>query len=143
PNARLAAVAHRRPEAAAEFAAKYGCDASSDLDALLARDDVDVIAVATPSGTHADIAIAAAARKKHCIVEKPIDIDLKKIDAAIRAHEEAGTRLGGIFNYRFLPTARLFKEAVDRNRFGRMTFGMAYGPWWRDQAYYDNGGWRG
>ena len=80
---------------------------------------------------------------KHCIVEKPIDITLEKVDAAIAAHEKSGTRLGGIFNVRFMPTARLFKKAVDDGRFGKLTFALAYGPWWREQTYYDNGAWRG
>jgi predicted dehydrogenase len=70
-------------------------------------------------------------------------VTLPKIDAAIAAHERAGTRLGGVFNVRFMETARLFKQAVEQGRFGKLTFGMAYGPWWRDQAYYDKGGWRG
>ncbi len=83
-----------------------------DLEAFLARKDIDVVTVATPSGTHADIAIAAARHGKHCITEKPIDIRLDKIDAAIEAHAKAGTCMGGIFNGRFLPTARLLKKWV-------------------------------
>jgi len=143
PNARLVAVCDERAEAARTLADKYGCEAEGDLERFLSRDDIDVVTIGTPSGTHADLAIAAARHGKHCIVEKPLDVTLEKIDAAIEAHEKAGTRLGGIFNVRFMPTARLFKKAVDEGRFGKLTFGMAYGPWWRDQEYYDKGGWRG
>jgi predicted dehydrogenase len=102
-----------------------------------------VVTIATPSGTHADLAVAAAKHGKHCIVEKPIDVTLQRIDMALEAHEKAGTRLGGVFNVRYMPTAILLKQAVEEGRFGRQTFGMAYGPWWRDQEYYDKGGWRG
>lgn len=143
PNARLAAVCDSAPEPAARFGERCGCPGIARLDEFLSRDDIDVVTIATPSGTHADIAIAAAAHGKHCIVEKPLDITLDRIDRAIEAHAKAGTSLGGVFNMRFMPTARLFKKAVTDGRFGRFTFGMAYGPWWRDQAYYDNGGWRG
>lgn len=143
PNAKLVAVCDEVPAAAAALAGKYNVPSMGKLDDFLARQDLDVVTVATPSGTHADIAIAAARHGKHCIAEKPIDVTLEKIDAAIAAHEKAGTQLGGIFNMRYMPTAKLFKQAVDDGRFGRLTFGIAYGPWWREQSYYDNGGWRG
>ncbi len=143
PNARLVAACDTQPGLAAQFAAKHGCEGMDNLERFLARDDIDVVTVATPSGTHADIAIAAARYGKHCIAEKPLDITLDRIDRMIEAHEKAGTTLGGIFNFRFRETTRLFKQAVDEGRFGRLTFGMAYGPWWRDQEYYDKGGWRG
>jgi len=143
PNGKLMAVCDNAPDAAKQFGQKSGCEGVSDLEAFLSRDDIDVVTLATPSGTHAELAIAAAEHGKHCIAEKPLDITLEKIDAAIAAHEKAGTKLGGIFNGRFMSTAQLLKKAVDQGRFGKLTFGMAYGPWWREQAYYDNGGWRG
>ncbi len=143
PNARLVAVCDTVPALAEKLAAKHGGQAMDNLERFLSRDDIDVVTIGTPSGTHADIAIAAARHGKHAIVEKPLDITLDRIDRTIEAHEKAGTTLGGIFNYRFTTTARLFKQAADRGRFGRLAFGMAYGPWWRDQAYYDTGGWRG
>ncbi|HOW17840.1 MAG TPA: Gfo/Idh/MocA family oxidoreductase, partial [Phycisphaerae bacterium] len=143
PNARLVAACDAAPGRAAEFGRKHGCEGMDDLEKFLSRDDIDVVTIGTPSGTHADIAIAVAKHGKHCISEKPMDITLDRIDRMIEAHEKAGTTLGGIFNYRFMETTRLFKQAVEQGRFGRLTFGMAYGPWWRDQAYYDSGGWRG
>jgi UDP-N-acetyl-2-amino-2-deoxyglucuronate dehydrogenase len=143
PNAELIAACDHMSGLAERFGERCGCSGICSLDDFMARDDIDVVTVATPSGIHADIAIAAAEAGKHCIVEKPIDITLARIDAAIAAHEEAGTKLGGIFNNRFNETSRLLKKAVDDGRFGRLTYGLAYGPWWRDQAYYDKGGWRG
>jgi predicted dehydrogenase len=142
-NAKLIAVCDHASGAAEQFGARCGCRGMCELNGFLASDEIDVVTVATPSGTHADIAIAAAKHGKHCIVEKPIDINLDKIDAAIEAHQQAGTTLGGIFNMRYEPVAKIFKEAVDQERFGKLTFGMAYGPWWRDQDYYDKGGWKG
>jgi UDP-N-acetyl-2-amino-2-deoxyglucuronate dehydrogenase len=143
PNAELTAVCDNVPGAAQKLAEKCGCRGFDSLEEFLSRDDLDVVTVGTPSGTHGDIAIKAARHGKHCIVEKPIDITLEKIDATIEAHEKAGTTLGGVFNLRYMPTAKLFKKAMDEGRFGKLTFGLAYGPWWRDQSYYDKGGWRG
>ena len=76
PNAKLAAVCDNVPEAAKQFGQKCGCGSMSDLEAFLSRDDIDVVTVATPSGTHADIAIAAAKHGKHCVAEKPLDTGL-------------------------------------------------------------------
>jgi len=116
---------------------------SDNLDVFLARDDIDVIAVATPSGLHYEAVIKAAAAGKHCIVEKPIDIQLQRIDQMIEAHRRAGTLLGGIFNTRYSEAAQLLKQAAQAGRFGRLTFASAVGPWWRDQSYYDSSAWKG
>jgi predicted dehydrogenase len=144
PNAELVAACDHGTGKAERFAPRCGCPAGTcELERFIARDDLDVITVATPSGAHAEAALLAARHGKHCIVEKPLEISLERIDRMIEAHAKAGTRLGGIFNSRYLAPARLFKQAVEQGRFGRLTFGLAYGPWWRDQAYYDEGGWKG
>jgi predicted dehydrogenase len=142
-NAELVAVCESVVERGQKFAAEHECKAYTDLEQFLSDDRIDVVTVGTPSGLHLDVAVAAAKHGKHCIVEKPIEITLPRIDAILEAHAKAGTTVGGIFNMRYEMTTRLFKKAVDDGRFGRLTFGMAFGPWWRDQAYYDQGGWRG
>jgi len=142
-NARLVAVCDSVEAKAAAFAKRHGCKAYTDLADLLADEAVDVVTVATPSGAHAEPAIAAAQAGKHAIVEKPLEITLDRIDRMIEAHDKAGTTLGGVFNGRFSVAAQRIRGAVEAGRFGRLTFGMAYGPWWRDQAYYDEGGWKG
>jgi predicted dehydrogenase len=143
PNAELVSVCEQVAERGQKFAAEHGCGCFENLEKFLSDNRIDVITVATPSGLHRDVAVAAARHGKHCIVEKPIEISLPRIDAILEAHDKAGTTVGGIFNMRYETTTKLFKKAVDQGRFGRLTFGMAYGPWWRDQAYYDQGGWRG
>lgn len=144
PDAELAGICDHGSGRAERFGPRCGCGAGHcGLEDFIAREDIDVITVATPSGVHAEAALMAARHGKHCVVEKPIEIELARIDAMIEAHEKAGTLLGGFFNLRFSPAVRLFKRAMDEGRFGRITFGMAHSPWWRDQAYYDEGGWKG
>ena len=116
---------------------------SDDLDLFVARDDIDIIVVATPSGVHHEAAVKAAEAGKHCIVEKPIDIQLDRIDEMIAAHARAGTLLGGIFNTRYSEAALLLKRTAETGRFGRLTFASAVGPWWREQDYYDASQWKG
>ena len=117
-----------------------GCD---DLDVFIDRDDIDIITVATPSGLNHQAALTAARAGKHCIVEKPIDIQLGRIDEMMAAHRQAGTLLGGIFNTRYSEAAQLLKRAAVTGRFGRLSFASAVGPWWRDQSYYDSSAWKG
>jgi len=114
-----------------------------DLATFLDRDDIDVIMIATPSGTHADIAIQSAQAGKHCLCEKPLDVTLEKIDTMIASFAERGLKLGGIFNTRYTEGARLLKKACQQRRFGRLNFVSAQGPWWRDQSYYDDSAWKG
>jgi predicted dehydrogenase len=143
PNARVAGAYSRSFDKASAFADKHGGEAYDDLDALLADPEVNVVTICTPSGFHAEPAIAAAKAGKHVICEKPIDVTLERIDDMIAAHEAAGTTLCGIFPYRYIDVTTVMREAVTAGRFGTLTFGGAYVPWWRDQAYYDDGGWRG
>lgn len=143
PNAKLVACADTFEASGKKFGEKFGCDSYTDVAEMLKRDDIDVVSIATPSGMHMESAVAAAEAGKHALVEKPLDITLDRIDEILEAHDKAGTTVGGIFNGRFYATAQMFKKAVDAGRFGKMTFGLAYGPWWRSQQYYDEGGWKG
>ncbi len=142
-NARLVACCDTREAPAKAFADKFKCACYTNVNEMLKRDDIDVVSIATPSGLHMEPAVAAAQAGKHALIEKPLDITLDRIDRIIEAHDKAGTTVGGIFNGRFYPTAQLFQKAVAAGRLGRITFGMAYGPWWRTQKYYDDGGWKG
>ena len=60
----------------------------------------------------------------------------------IEAHEKAGTNLGGIFNYRFNDSVALLKNAIEKGRFGNISYASVHVPWWRDDEYYRNS-WRG
>ena len=87
--------------------------------------------------------MAAAKAGKHVIVEKPLEVTLKRCDAVIKACEAAGVALATIFPSRFHESAQLLKRAVEQGRFGRLTIGDAYVKWYRTQQYYDSGAWRG
>jgi predicted dehydrogenase len=126
-----------------KFAAEVGCRAHHDLHSMLADPAVDIVCVCTPSGAHMEPAVAAAKAGKHVIVEKPLEITLKRCDAIIQVCQKAGVVLATTFPSRFHDSAQLMKQAVDKGRFGRLTLGDAYVKWWRTQQYYDSGAWRG
>lgn len=123
--------------------AGHDCHIYDDLAAMLRRPDLNVVCICTPSGAHMEPAVQAARAGKHVIVEKPLEIDLGRCDAIIKACEEAGVRLCAIFPSRFSPANNRLKEAVDAGRFGRLSLGDTHVKWWRTQEYYDSGGWRG
>lgn len=142
-GAKLAACFDMFPTSADRFAAANGCAGYHDLDKMLADPNVDIVTICTPSGVHLEPAVAAAKAGKHVIVEKPLEITLKRCDKIIEACEKAGVVLATIFPSRFHESSQLIKKAIDKNRFGRLTVGDAYVKWFRTQAYYDSGAWRG
>lgn len=142
-GAKLIACCDTRPESADRFAAANKCKSYHTLDEMLADEAIDVVTIATPSGLHMAPAVAAAQAGKHVIVEKPLEVTLKKCDKIIRACEQNGVRLATVFPSRFHDSSVKLKRAVDAGRFGRITMGDAYVKWFRTQQYYDSGAWRG
>ena len=142
-GAKLVACYDMVAAAADRLASQAGCRAYHQLDALLADKDVQIVTIGTPSGAHFEPALAAARAGKHVIVEKPLEITLKRCDQIIAECDKAGVVLSTIFPSRFHESAQLLKKAIDRGRFGRLTIGDAYVKWYRTQQYYDSGAWRG
>ncbi len=99
--------------------------------------------VTTPSGAHLEPAVAAAAAGKHVVVEKPLEITTERCDRIIEACDRNRVKLCTIFPSRFADSNRVLKSAIDAGRFGRLTLGETTCKWWRSQAYYDEGGWKG
>ena len=143
PGAKLVACYDKMPASAERLAASTGCKPYQDLDAMLADPAVEVVVIGTPSGAHMDPAVAAARAGKHVIVEKPLEITLRRCDTIIDECRKAGVVLSTIFPSRFHGSSIELKKAVDGDRFGRLTLGDAYVKWFRTQQYYDSGAWRG
>jgi predicted dehydrogenase len=104
---------------------------------------VDVVIITTPSGAHLEPALAAAAAGKHVVVEKPLEITEDRCDQIIAACDANRVKLCTIFPSRFADSSQVLKAAVTAGRFGRLTLGETTCKWWRSQAYYDEGGWKG
>jgi UDP-N-acetyl-2-amino-2-deoxyglucuronate dehydrogenase len=141
-NAKLIACCDKVPDKAEKLATKYKAKAYGTYEDLLKNDDVDIVTIATPSGLHMEPTVAAAKAGKHVICEKPLDVTLKRIDAMIKAHEKSGTRLGGIFPYRFNDFMTPLRNAINSGRFGTITYAGVYVPWWRTDDYYKDS-WHG
>jgi UDP-N-acetyl-2-amino-2-deoxyglucuronate dehydrogenase len=143
PSARLVAVTDAQPEAAAAIAGEHGCATEPSLDALLARDDIDVVSVCVPSGLHAEVGTRAAAAGKHLVVEKPLDVTLAAADRLIGAVADAGVGMTVISQHRFDPGLVELRRLLDNGTLGRLVLGEASTKWYRTQGYYDSAAWRG
>jgi UDP-N-acetyl-2-amino-2-deoxyglucuronate dehydrogenase len=145
PGTRVTALVSRQADSARKMADELGlqCEPSTDLAAVLKRPDVQIVIVTTPSGAHLEPALAAAQAGKHVVVEKPLEITVERCDRLIAACEQNGVKLCTIFPSRFGDANQALKAAVDAGRFGRLTLGETTCKWWRSQAYYDEGGWKG
>jgi predicted dehydrogenase len=142
---RLVALVTRKEDNARKLNQELGlsCDVYTDLGKALARPDVHIVIVTTPSGAHMEPAVAAAQAGKHVVVEKPLEITLERCDRIIAACDRAGVRLCTIFPSRFGDASRALKAAVEAGRLGRLTLGETTCKWWRPQSYYDEDGWKG
>jgi predicted dehydrogenase len=142
PNARLVAVMDAVEAAAKAKAAQWGCEAYTELERVLEREDIDVVNVVVPSGLHAQIGVRAAAAGKHVICTKPIDVTLEAIDGLIVACRRHGVKLGATHQFRAYPIYRRIKAAIGEGRLGRMLYADTFVPWYRPGKYYA-GSWHG
>jgi predicted dehydrogenase len=105
---------------AASLASDYGADCESSVDALLARDDIDAVILATPHSTHLPLTVAAAAAGKHVYVEKPMGRTVDECDAMIEACRVAGVLLVVNKVTRFRASPRHAKRLLDEGAIGSL-----------------------
>src|SRR2546423_15710444 len=120
-GAKVAACFDSFTSAADKFGAEIGCKVYHKLDDMLADKSVDVVTICTPSGVHMEPAVAAAKAGKHIIVEKPLDITLKRCDAMIAAAGKTGVVLATVFPSRFHEASQLIKKADETGPLRRPT----------------------
>jgi predicted dehydrogenase len=129
---RLRVMSGRDAEAVEAAAKRYGiAEWTTDWREVVARDDVQIVDVCTPPGTHAEIVEAAAANGKAVLCEKPLATNYANALAAARA--AAAARVLNVigFNYRRLPAVALMKRLVDEGRVGEIL--LWRGLWLSDE----------
>ncbi|HSU33799.1 MAG TPA: Gfo/Idh/MocA family oxidoreductase [Bryobacteraceae bacterium] len=117
----LKAVCARNPERAGQFADNWGYESvETDWRRLVERKDIDVIDIASPNNTHAEIAVAAAGAGKMVLCEKPLGRNAEESRRMVEAVEKAGVANMVWYNYRRVPAVWLLKRLIDEGRFGRI-----------------------
>ncbi|MBV7380829.1 inositol 2-dehydrogenase [Maritimibacter dapengensis] len=115
--ARLVAIAEPFADAAQKVAAQYGCDIRS-IDEIATSDDVDAVVICTPTDTHADLIEQFARAGKAVFCEKPVDLAVDRVKAALAIVEAENAALMVGFNRRFDPDFMALKAAIDEGRIG-------------------------
>jgi predicted dehydrogenase len=139
PEARVVAVSRR--DAPAEL--EHGIAWYPDYRNLLARPDIDLVVVCTPSGLHARQALEVLESGKGVIVEKPIALTLEEGEQLVRLARETGRFLSVISQRRTEDAITAVRQAMRDGVLGQPVLGEALVRWSRDQRYYDSADWRG
>ena len=145
-NATLVCGCDKEPDKVRERLAKYNLEGTkiyTDIREMLSKEQIDVVHVCTPSGDHLDPCVTSMDMGKHVICEKPMEIQLDRIDKIIAASKKHNVKLAGIFQNRWNRANAALRKAAQENRFGRLSFAGCYTEWWRTDEYYREGGWRG
>lgn len=121
------------------FGGKYGLNVYSSVDEVW-KSDCDLVAICTPSGTHASLALAALGAGKNVAVEKPLALNYA--DCLKMASAAAGRICAPISQLRFSDSVIAVKRAIDEGRLGRVTLIDLSMKYFRDESYYA-GSWRG
>ncbi|MEA3336748.1 MAG: Gfo/Idh/MocA family oxidoreductase [Chloroflexota bacterium] len=143
PGARLTVVGSTNPARGQALATANDALWIPDYLEAAVHPDADVVCICTPTGAHAEQAVAAAEAGKHLVIEKPLDVTLERVDQILAAARAAGVKTTCIFPYRCMAGSQEAKKAVEAGRLGRLTMADARVKWYRTQEYYDMGGWRG
>lgn len=105
--------------------------------------DIELIAIATESGIHAEIALYCIDYGINIIVEKPMTMSMKDAEEIIKRSAEKNVKVSVCHQNRFNVAIQQMRKAVEEGRFGRISHGSINVRWNRNQNYYDQAPWRG
>jgi predicted dehydrogenase len=138
-KARLALASEVDPERGQAFASRWGCEVVPDYHDLLARDDVQIVALTLPHFLHCPVAIEAANAGKHIIIEKPMADSVDECDRMIEAARRNGVKLFTAHTEEFMPPNVKARQLIEAGEVGRpvlatdtwyKAFGLAGRPGW-------------
>lgn len=138
----LVGVADIDTAKAAAFAKKFGSTPYDSVEALLADQDPDVVSVATPPGTHAEIALAVLAAGRSVLLEKPPVLSLAELDAVADAERDSAGTVYGIFQHRHGSGGRRAHRLLQSGELGVPQVAVCETLWFRPRSYFDPE-WRG
>jgi predicted dehydrogenase len=117
----LKAVCGRTEDGVKAFAEQWGYQSfETDWRKLIARSDIDLVDIATPNDSHAEIAIAAAKAGKMVMCEKPLGRNPSEAKAMVEAVEAAKVANMVWYNYRRVPAVTLAKQLIDEGKLGKI-----------------------
>ncbi|RKJ52804.1 gfo/Idh/MocA family oxidoreductase [bacterium 1XD42-8] len=136
-------VKHNMEEKIAKFELSKNIPQYTDYKELLEKEKPDLIAIATESGKHSQIALDCIEAGVNIIIEKPIALSLSDADRIIEKAKAKGVKVCACHQNRFNKSILKIREAVEKERFGKMFYGTAHIRWNRGYDYYSRAKWRG
>lgn len=139
----LVAVCDIVQEKAEQLAATYGAKAYANYADMLANEkDIDLIAVCSPNGLHAQHSIDGLKAGFHVLCEKPMGLTVKECGEMIQTAERANKRLFAIKQNRYNPPVAAVKDLIDTGKLGNVLSVQLSCFWNRNTDYYANS-WKG
>lgn len=115
----------------------------TDYKKMIDENNLDLIAIATDSGRHAEIAVYCIEHNINVIIEKPIAMSIADADRIIEAMEKHGVKVCANHQNRFNIAVQHLKNAIDEGRMGKLSHGAVAVRWSRGEKYYAQDDWRG
>lgn len=115
----------------------------TDYKEMLQKEKPELVAIATSSGAHAQIAVDCIRAGCHVIIEKPIALSLEDADKIIAAEQEMHVKVCVNHQNRFNTAVQQMRNALLAGRFGKLLYGTTSIRWHRDETYYKSADWRG
>jgi predicted dehydrogenase len=110
---------------------------------MIAKENIDLISIATKSGLHAAIAKDCINAGIHLIVEKPLALSLNDIDEIIELSKKNNIKVSICHQNRLNPSVQSVRELIESNRLGKISHGTVHILWNRDEEYFKQAPWRG
>jgi predicted dehydrogenase len=142
-KAHLVAGVETNNRIAKDFAQCYEVPCYEDIERLFSNEDIDVVIIATPSGTHYTQCMEVIQYGKDIIVEKPITLRLDDADNLLKESINAGVNIIEVKQYRFHPAVQKLHEAIETGRIGKIIYAAGRTFWCRPEHYYKSADWRG
>lgn len=121
PGVRVAGVASRDPERARQVAAEYGLPRHfATWQELIEYPEVQAVSIATPPRFHEEMALAALAKGKAVLCEKPLALNAEQTRRMVDAAQDAGLANMVDFEFRAIPAWRLAKDLIDSGELGTL-----------------------
>ncbi len=139
----LVALCDVNPARAEEYGKKYNVKAYSDYAEMLRDKEIDAVTICTPSGMHADQAIAAIEAGKHVLCEKPMALTTADALRIRESEAKSDKKLSVIFQMRYTKDIQYLKKVIEEGKLGQLTFCDLYMKYWRDESYFKVSPWRG
>jgi len=140
----LVAVCDVKQDRARTIAAQYQCKSFFSLDELLAGEkNLDLVAVCTPNGLHAEHSIKALKAGCNVLCEKPMATSVRDCERMIHTAEETNKRLFIVKQNRFNPPVKALKKVIDEGKLGKILNVQVNCFWNRNREYYTGSDWRG